>query len=99
MPYAYIRDVAFNEEQYAEVRSEIGDEVPKGLVSHVVVRRDKGLRYIDVWDTEADWERFRDERVVPAVQKMMSSHGIPQPSSPLPVEIIEVIDTMVGHSG
>ena len=27
------------------------------------IRRDHGLRYIDVWDTQTDWERFRDERV------------------------------------
>jgi hypothetical protein len=73
MPFSFIRDVPFNEEQYAEIRSEIGDEVPNGLVTHLAIRRDMGLRYIDVWDTEADWERFRDERVSPAVQKMMST--------------------------
>ena len=99
MPYAFIRDVPFNEEQYAEIRSGIGDEVPKGLVTHLAVRRGTGLRYIDVWDTQADWERFRDERVSPAVQKMMSTYGIPQPTGPFPVEIIEVIGAMVGQAG
>jgi hypothetical protein len=54
------------------------------------------LRYIDVWDTQADWERFRDERASPAVQKVMSAHNISQPAGPLPLEIIEVIDAMVG---
>ena len=99
MPYAFIRDVPFNEEQYADIRAEIGDETPKGLVTHLAVRRSTGLRYIDVWDTQADWERFRDERVSPAVQKMMATHNIPQPTGPLPVEIIEVVDAMVGQAG
>ncbi len=98
MLFSFIRDVPFNEEQYAEIRSEIGDEVPKGLVTHLAIRRDTGLRYIDVWETEADWERFCDERVSPAVQKMMSTYGIAQPTGPFPLEVIEVIDAMVGQA-
>jgi hypothetical protein len=99
MSYAFIRDVPFNEKQYAEIRSEIGEEIPKGLVAHLAIRRSEGLRYIDVWDTQADWERFRDQRVSPAVQKMMSTHSFPPPTGPLPVEIIEVIDAMIGPTG
>src|ERR1700722_3865904 len=87
MPYSFTRDVPFNEEQYAEIRSLIGDETPRGLITHLAIRRDGGLRYIDVWDTEADWERFRDDRVSPAVQKMMAHHGIPRPTGPLPMEM------------
>ena len=33
MPYAFVRDVPFNEEQYADIRAEIGDETPKGLIN------------------------------------------------------------------
>ena len=32
MPYSFIRDVPFNEEQHAEIRSLIGVETPKGLI-------------------------------------------------------------------
>jgi hypothetical protein len=91
MSYAFIRDVPISEAQYAEVRAELGDASPKGLITHLVLRQDGGLRYIDVWDTEADWERFRDERVNPAVLKMMAGHGITPPATPLPMQVVEVV--------
>jgi hypothetical protein len=96
MTYAFIRDVPITEAQYSEVRAEIGDEAPKGLVAHLVLRQDDGLRYIDVWDSQADWDRFREERVDPAVRKMMAAHGITPPPAPLPQQAIDVIDAWVG---
>jgi hypothetical protein len=96
MTYAFIRDVPIDETQYNEVRSAIGDETPKGLVAHLVIRQDHGMRYIDVWDTEEDWERFRDERVNPAVLKMMAAHGITAPTTPLPQQAIDVVHAWVG---
>jgi hypothetical protein len=96
MSYAFIRDVPINEEQYETVSRHIGDEVPKGLVVHLVMRHEQGLRYIDIWDSEADWKRFREERVGPAVQAMRATHGIEQPGAPVPEQRIEVLDVMVG---
>ena len=40
MPYSFIRDVPFNEEQHAEIRSLIGVETPKGLITHLAIRHD-----------------------------------------------------------
>jgi hypothetical protein len=96
MTYAFIRDVPITQAQYDEVRAGIGNEVPKGLVAHLAIRQDGGLRYIDVWDNEADWERFRDERVNPAVRKMMGAHGITPPAAPLPLQTIDVVHAWVG---
>jgi hypothetical protein len=95
MTYSFIRDVPIDEAQYAEVRSIIGQETPKGLVAHLVVRRTEGLRYIDVWDSEEDWQHFRDERVAPAVRAMLAAHGTTPPNLPLPQERLDVIDTWV----
>ena len=30
-----------------------------------------GLRYVDVWDSEADWDRFVDERLHPVVHPLL----------------------------
>jgi hypothetical protein len=95
MPYAFMRDVPIDEAQYAEVRTTIGDAVPEGMIAHLVLRQDGGLRYIDVWDSQADWERFRDERVNPAVRKMMAAHGITPPAAPLPQHDIDVVHAWV----
>ena len=32
-----------------------------------VIKRDAGLRYVDVWETKEAWERFQAERVAPAI--------------------------------
>ena len=93
MPYAFIRDVPASADQYREVRADLGDELPKGLVAHLVVQRPEGgLRYIDVWDTEADWERFRDQRLTPAVEAMFARHGLPTGINGPAPEPLDVID-------
>jgi hypothetical protein len=96
MSYGFMRDVPITAEQYQTVSGHIGDEPAKGLVVHLVLRQEHGLRYIDVWDSEADWERFRDERVGPAVQAMRAAHGIEQPGAPVLEQRVEVVDVMFG---
>lgn len=66
-------------------------------MTHVVIKRDAGLRYVDVWETEADWLRFRDDHVEPAVGQVLASIGIPHDHSLVSVEDIEVIDVWLGE--
>jgi catechol 2,3-dioxygenase-like lactoylglutathione lyase family enzyme len=95
MSYAFTRDVPIDESHYGEVRAAIGTATPEGLVVHLVVRRDGGLRYIDVWDSEAHWRRFHDQRIGPAVQKIMAAHGMTRPATSAPYAPMEVIDVWV----
>jgi hypothetical protein len=97
MPYAFVQDVPATEEMYGEIKARLGDRPPKGLIAHVAIKRERGLRYVDVWDTEADWERFRDERVEPAVGAVLASRGIPHDHSLVRTEDVEVIDTWLGE--
>lgn len=99
MPYAYIQDVPANEHIYEQVKARLGDEPPKGLIAHLAVRRDGGLRYVDVWETQADWARFREDRLEPAVRDVLAGMGIPFDSSQVRFEEIDVIDTwLAGHA-
>jgi hypothetical protein len=67
------------------VRAELGDEQPEGLVVQLVVKSGGGLRHLNVWESRQDWERYRAERVGPAVGKVLAADGIarrpPEPSS------------------
>jgi hypothetical protein len=54
------------------------------------------LRYIDVWESESDWERFREERVDTAVLGMMAAHGITPPTTRPPHHHVDIVDTWVG---
>jgi hypothetical protein len=81
---------------YRQLKAGLGDERPPGLVVHLVVKTDGGLRHTEVWESREDWERFRDEKVQPAVDKMLTAAGVdplpPQPQS----QDLELVDVLVG---
>ena len=96
MPYAFIHDVPADEQMYREIRALLPDRTPSGLISHVAIVRDGGLRYVDVWATEADWIRFRDECVAPAVGRVRAERGIANDGWVATHEEVEVIDIWQG---
>lgn len=96
MPYAFHYDVPADEQFYRRVRAEIGDEQPEGLVAHLVVKRDGGLRHIEVWNTKEDWERFREDRANPALDKVFAAAGFAhRPPRPSEQEMV-LVDAWVG---
>ncbi len=91
MTYAFTQDVPIDAVFYQRIASGIGETPPKGLVVHLAVERPEGgLRYYDVWESEADWDRFAEERLHPVVHALLA--GVfgdnlpPEPQRvPLPV--------------
>lgn len=80
MVYAFQMDVPINVEVYAKIREALGNDPPSGLISHVVLEREGGrLRYIEVWESEEDWERFSDERLHPVVDRIFHEVGMGGP--------------------
>jgi hypothetical protein len=68
----------------------------KGLVVHLVVKSDGGLRHFNVWESKQDRERYRHERIGPAVGKVLAAVGVTQ-RPPEPVEQqLEVVDVWTG---
>jgi hypothetical protein len=65
--YAYVQDVASSWEQYEGVAGALVDPPPDGLILHVAGPTDEGVRIIDVWESEEAWQRFRSERLEPAI--------------------------------
>src|SRR5687767_12788789 len=92
VPYAVLYDVPADEQMYRQVRAAIGDEQPKGLVVHLVVQAESGLRHIGVWDSEEDWQRFHDERVEPAVHEVLTAAGFTALPPDPPVQELELVD-------
>ncbi len=90
--YAFSYEVPGNETFYRRINDELG-EAPEGLVVHLVVESEGGLRHINVWSSQAEWERYRDERVRPAVNKVLAQAGIPEAPPPHeePMKIVGVI--------
>lgn len=94
MPYAFTQDVPIDATTYKEITDGLGDEPPKGLVAHVAIERPEGgLRYVDVWESEEDWDRFREERLHPVVHRMLHEvFGDELPPEPeiTPISVIHV---------
>jgi hypothetical protein len=73
MTYAFTQDVPIDAAFYKRVTDGLGSEPPKGLISHVAVERPEGgLRYIDVWESEDDWDRFAEDRLHPVVHGLLA---------------------------
>ena len=66
-------------EQYDAVRDLVRweEDAPDGAVLHVAWFDADGLRVTDVWNTEDDFNRFMQERLAPAIEKV-GIEGEPQ---------------------
>ena len=95
MPFACSYEVPADEHLYRRVKHEIGDEPAKGLVAHLVVKSAGGLRHIGVWDSQDDWYRFREERVRPAVGRVLATAGRAQPTPAPEEQILDVVDVIL----
>jgi hypothetical protein len=74
MTYAFTQDVPIDASAYQRIIDGLGDEPPKGLIVHLAIERPEGgLRYVDVWESEDDWDRFAEERLHPVVHPMLSA--------------------------
>ncbi len=94
MPYAFTQEVPINWPIYENIRSELGWETPPGLIAHLVIEIPNGLRYVDVWESKQDCDRFFADRVHPAVDKVFARAGrsrqqTGEPCS-TPIEVKEV---------
>jgi hypothetical protein len=67
VPYAFVQDVASTWEQYERVAAPTVEPPPDGLILHIAGPTDEGFRIIDVWESKQAWERFRAERLAPAL--------------------------------
>jgi hypothetical protein len=75
MAWAYVQDnPEVTLDLYDRVASELGEGNPAGLVVHVAGEGPKGgVRIIDVWESRQAYERFRDERLIPAIERVTGS--------------------------
>jgi hypothetical protein len=60
---------------YDEVNPRVmpGGELPEGCRVHIASPMEGGWRVITVWDSEEQFQEFRDSTLIPAIQE--SGHG------------------------
>jgi hypothetical protein len=74
----------FGPNMYDRVQTELGiaNSLPDGLHFHWAGDVDGKWTVTDVWESRAHYDRFRDERLLPAIQKVsgMDPASGPQPT-------------------
>ena len=73
MTFAFTQDVPIDATFDKRITDGLGPDLPKGLITHLAIERpDGGLRYIDIWESEEDCDRFVEERLHPVVHDLLS---------------------------
>jgi hypothetical protein len=95
MTYTFTQDVPANAEMYAKIKALLPERAP-GLIVHLAVECDGGLRYVDVWEDEASWVAFRDHHVGPAVGEVLAGYGIAHDHHLVAFEEHQLVDAWLG---
>jgi hypothetical protein len=72
LSYAFTYEIPITPDIYRRVREGVGDDRPKGLITHLAYRTDNGLRYLDVWHSKEDFDAFQADRLRPVVTSVMT---------------------------
>ncbi len=95
MSYAFTQDVPANAEMYAKIKALLPTQAD-GLIAHIAVEHEGGLRYTDVWENEAAWITFRDGFVEPAVGEVLAGYGLPHSHDLVVFNELELVDAWLG---
>jgi hypothetical protein len=59
-------------DDYQRVQDVLGEEPPPGLIYHAAGEVEGGRwEAVSVWESQDDFDRFRDERLMPAVEQAL----------------------------
>ena len=82
-------DVPVSREDAEVVSAAMGpDDPPRGLIAHVMTKTPDGVHVTDIWESQADFQKFSDERLMPAMQQVSTERGISM-DGPLPEPTFE----------
>ena len=91
MTFAFTQDVPINSAIYEKISKALGPEMPPGLLLHTAIKLEKGLRYLDVWESKEAYSAFVETTLHPVVFGILRESGIEPPEEP-PIVELEVIE-------
>jgi hypothetical protein len=94
--YAFEQDVPIDATVYgtivAGLTERTGGAAPDGAILHIAIEREDGhLSYLDLWQTQADCDRFTEEHLHPVVGPALAEAGVQVPDEP-PRRTVNVVD-------
>ena len=73
------------------------DDPPSGLIVHAAIETAGGVHIVDIWDSQADFERFQNDRLNPAMEKFLTERGIQMDGPPPEPTYDEAFDVVRGR--
>jgi hypothetical protein len=80
MPYAFSQDMPVRKDMYTTLSDQIGDQAPQGLIVHLAFETPTGMRIVDLWESEEDFDRFSEQRLRPVMDKTLQAAGVTRES-------------------
>ena len=94
MAYAFTQDVPIDAAFYQRITDGLGPQAPQGMILHLAIERPEGgLRYLDVWESQQDWDRFVTDRLHPVVHGLLKEifgDQLPPEPQQTPISIVHV---------
>jgi len=74
------------------VEMNVDTDPPKGMIVHTHYAEGGQIHIFDVWENEADYRAFAEQRLAPAMAKVAVAHGISPPGGPIgdPMDVVDV---------
>jgi hypothetical protein len=98
MPIAYVQEFDAGDDRsttnYDSVKERLNVEAdpPEGMIVHTAGFTAEGVfRIFDVWESEEHFGRFRDERLMPIVQEILSSSPDAAPAREYTYKLHDVV--------
>ena len=79
-------------EGYDAVNEKLGEDPPEGILARTAGTTEAGFCVFTVWESKEHYERFREDRLLPAIREAISEEAAEGPSS---AEIYELHDVYV----
>lgn len=90
--YVFEQDVPITAAVHAQIMDRLGAEIPEGLLAHIALEQADGtLRYLDLWRSREECDRFTETRLHPVVGQVLSQAGI-RPAGEPPRREVQVVD-------
>lgn len=85
-------------EDVGELTNRMGvrESPPAGLIAHVATDTAGGVHVVDIWESEADFQTFLEERLMPAAKAFAQERSIDMEGFGQPM-FTEAYDVVVGR--
>jgi hypothetical protein len=98
MPVLMMMDLPVRRGDLEAVSEDMGvhENPPDGLILHVMTETTNGVHVTDVWESQAAFEAFRDAKLMPSMQKVLTERGVPMDGAPPEPSFDEAFDLVRG---